>query len=44
MVCCFDTEIARPAVNGQPAFSGFGILSILNEMIASAECADTFVK
>ena len=44
MVGDFYTEITGAAMYCQPTDTGFGVFSIFYEMIATAECAETFVE
>ena len=44
MVGYLHSKISRATVNGQPSVSGFGVFSILNEMVSASERAETFVE
>ena len=44
MVGSFYSKIPRTAMDCQPSFMCLLIFTVFNEMIASAKCAETFIK
>ena len=40
----FHSKISRATVDCKPSDTGFGVFAIFYEMIATAECAETFVE